>query len=223
MHHDHEPPALHGVGHRASHDREDEHRDQLAETEQADRERRARQRVDLERHDDVHDRVAEVRDRLAQEQQTEVARRAERREVHEVPADASEQAALGGRLFEVHQRLRIHRSRSPRCTIPRTSTTSSSSRMSYMTRWSPTRNRWNESLTPWMVLTLLPPMRPGFAASSASFSRAVLIRFLRSGASFLNVRTAAGDSWTSYGVSPDPPGSSTDPWHERPAPGGADG
>ena len=103
VHHDHEPPALHGVGHRAAHDREDEHRHQLAEPQQADRERRVREGVDLERHDDVHDLVAEVRDRLPQEQQAEVARRAERREVHEVPACAREEALPVG--------LRVRRDR----------------------------------------------------------------------------------------------------------------
>ena len=118
-------------------------------------------------------------------------------------------------------RFLSHRSRSPRSTVPRTRITRSSSSTSYMMRRSPTRRRWKESLTPRIVLTALPPIRPCCAASTASFSSARRILALISAGSFLKARAAAGASSTSYGLSRAPSSSWRGPSRRRPGPRGA--
>ncbi len=87
---DHEPAPVHRVGGRTPDDREHEDGHQLDQTEHADREDRARDREDLERHDHLNDRVAEVRHAVADEQAAVLARYPQRRHVY---ADENGRAA----------------------------------------------------------------------------------------------------------------------------------
>jgi hypothetical protein len=82
--HDH-PHALDDVGHRTADDRGDQQRPELDEADQADRERRVRLRVDLDRDRDVEDVRADHAQALADDQPAELPRRAERREVERDP------------------------------------------------------------------------------------------------------------------------------------------
>ena len=63
--------------------------------------------------------------------------------------------------------LRSQRSTSARSTMPSTRTTWSASRTSYITRWSPMRDRWKTPSVPRMVFTDLPGTRPGWPTSPA--------------------------------------------------------
>jgi len=73
--------AVEGVGDRASDDGDDEQRDERAEAQQADVERRVREVEELDRDGDERDLAADERDRLSGPEAPERRRLAQRRDV----------------------------------------------------------------------------------------------------------------------------------------------
>src|SRR5213080_1406071 len=83
--------------------------------------------------------------------------------------------------------------------MPRTRTTRSSWSTSYITRWSPTRSRWNVSADPGIDFDRLPPIRPPSETLLARSRGAFRIRCLSSCGNLSKARAAALPRRISYG------------------------